>query len=108
MQRDLRVRAVYRLAAAVGLQVDRVARRHEGGDVRDGVVHDVAVAVPLDVQRLVEVHRGLGVDGDEGDVGPVQVREPRLVRGHLSRPFHLGGEVGCDAELLLDLLDALS
>ena len=55
VQRHLGVGAVQRLAAAVRLEVDRVAGGDERGDVGDRVVHDVPAAVALEVQRLVEV-----------------------------------------------------
>ena len=57
VQRHLRVGAVERHPALVGLEVDRVAGRDERRDVGDGVVDDVPVAVALEVHRLVEVPR---------------------------------------------------
>ena len=64
VERDLGVGAVQGLPALVRLDVDGIARRDEGRQVRDGVVDDVAVALTRDVHGLVEVHRRGRVDGD--------------------------------------------
>ena len=63
--------------SALGLEVHGVTRRHEGSDVCDGVVDEEAVPVTGDVQGLVEVLRARRVDGDEGQVGPVDLGQPR-------------------------------
>jgi hypothetical protein len=89
-------------------QVDRVTRLDERRDVRDRVVHDVPGAVALDVERLVEVHRGRGVDGDEGDVRPVEVGQPRVRRRPGGGLLHLWCERRRDLELGLDLGDPVA
>ena len=73
VQRHPAVGAVQRLAAAVRLQVDRVAGGDERRQVGDGVVQHVAVAVALEVQGLVEVLGAGRVDGDQRQVGAVEV-----------------------------------
>ncbi len=78
VQRGALVRCVQGLAPLARLEVDRVAGLDERGDVGDRVVHGVAVAVALDVQRLVEIHRVRRIDRDELDLGPVQLRQPRV------------------------------
>ena len=95
MQRHLRVGAVVRLAPLVGFDIDRISRRDERRDVGDRVVHDepaLALAVPLDVERLIEVHRGRWIDGDELQLGAVQLRQPRRGSSPLGRGGHLGRE----------------
>ena len=65
-----------RRAAAVSLPVHGVARGDEGGHVGDGVGDDEAVAGTGDVQGLVEVTGTGRVDGEEVEVGPVQLGQP--------------------------------
>src|SRR5690606_14599979 len=84
MQRYLVVGAIQRLAAAVGFQVDGVARANERGDIGNRVVHEVSVALAGYVQRLVQVHGAGRIDGDERDVAAVLVRQSR-VGGRLRR-----------------------
>ena len=105
MQRDLAVRAVQRLPPRVRLDVDRVAGRHEGVDVGDRVVHDVPVAVRLQVHGLVEVHGPRRVDGDELEVGEVQVGQVRSVSVLLGGRLHRCREVRLHVQLLLDGVD---
>ena len=62
---------------SVRLAVDRAAGCDEGGHVGDRVVDAVSAADPLQVQGLVEVAGPRRVDGDEGDVRAVEVRQSR-------------------------------
>jgi hypothetical protein len=102
VQRRALVRRVQRLAAPARLEVDRVTGLHERRDVRDRVVHGVAVAGAFDVQGLVEVHRVRRVDRDELDVGPVQLRQPRVLHRRQRGRGDLGRELGRDLELAPD------
>lgn len=77
MERDLLVREVQRLYAAVCLGVERAAGCDEGGDVGDRVVHPVAPAAAGEVHRLVEVDGARRVDGEERDVGGVGLGQAR-------------------------------
>ena len=109
VQRDLRVGAVQRLAAPVGLDVDRVAGRDERGDVGDRVVHDVAVTVALEVQRLVEV-AGTPAGSMVTKARSVRSRSgSRGARAAAARPPPRppAGSPGVTAELRLDRRDAL-
>ncbi|UMG94967.1 peroxide stress protein YaaA [Nocardioides sp. TF02-7] len=56
---------------------------------------------PLDVDRLVEVHGALGVEGEEREVGAVELRQGRAGRGVGGGLLHLGREVARKAQLLL-------
>ena len=105
VQRDLRVGAVQRLAARVGLQVDRVAGGDERREVGDRVRQHVAVAVTGEVQRLVEVHRAGRVDGDQRELGAVEVRQARVGGRLLGRGLDVGRERREDLELGLDVGD---
>ncbi len=71
VQRGLLVREVEGGDPPVGLRVQRPARGHEGGDVRDGVPDPETAPPTGQVHRLVQVHRRGRVDGEEGDVGRV-------------------------------------
>jgi hypothetical protein len=104
VQRGALVRGVERLATAASLDVDRVAGLDEGGDVGDRVVHRVSIAVALDVQGLVQVHRIRRVDGDELDVGAVELGQARVLRRLQGRGDHLGRELRRDLQLTPDLL----
>ena len=108
MQRHRGVGAVERLAALVRRHVDGVARLDEGRDVGDRVVHDVAAAVALEVERLVEVHRARRVDGDERQVGPVEVGQSRGRRRAPRGLLDLGRERGRHLEVALDLRDPVT
>ena len=108
VQRDLGVGAVQGHPPLVGLQVDRVAGRHERRDVADRVVDGEPVAVPDQVHRLVEVHGGGRVDGDQRQVRAVQLGQPGTGGRGLGGGHHLGREVGGDLELFLDPGDALA
>ena len=90
VERDPAAGAVQRHPAGVGFQVDRVAGLDEGRDVGDRVVDHEAGPVALDVERLVEVHRSLGVDGEQLDVRAVELGQPRRGPGLLGGPQHLG------------------
>jgi hypothetical protein len=92
MQRDLVLGAVQRLAAAVGLQVDRIAGSDEGGDVGDRVMQHVAVAVARDVQGLVQVHRAGRIDRDEGNVVAILGGQSRMRGGFARGGLDIGGE----------------
>ena len=102
VQRDLAVRGVERLAATVGLLVDRITRLDEGHHVGDRVVHDVAVTVGLQMQRLVEVHGTGRVDGQEVEIGEVALRQPRRPHSRFGGLLHLGRELLAETLLLLD------
>ncbi len=83
VQRDPPVGEVEGRDAAVCLRVERAAGRHEGGDIGDGVVDPVAAGGPLrQVYGLVQVDGRRRVDGEEGDVGAVRVRQAG-VRGRV-------------------------
>ena len=79
-------------AATVRLEVDRVAGSNECGHVGDRVRDAVPVPVARDVQGLVQIARALRIDGDQLDVGPVQVGQPRPGGSLLGRGQDVGGE----------------
>ena len=93
VQRAAGVGTVEGLAAPVRLAVDRVARADERGHVGDGVRdREAAVRARGDVQRLVEVLRAGRVDGEELEVGPVELRQARGRGGPLGGRQHLRRE----------------
>ena len=102
MQRNLAVRGIERLAATVGLLVDRVTRLEEGHHVSDRVVHDIAVPVGLQMQRLVEIHGTGRIDGQEVEIGEVALRQPGRPHSRFGGPLHLGRELLAESLLLLD------
>jgi len=92
VQRHLAVRQVHRLSPAPRLGRQLPVRSHVGGDVGDGVVDAVAAArPPRQVDRLVQVHGAGGVQGDERDVGAVDVGQCPA-GGLLGLPLRRGRE----------------
>ena len=79
VQRRPAVGAVERLPAAAGLGVQRPAEVDHRADVGDRVADPVAVPADGEVHRLVEVAAADGVQGDQRDVGRVELGQPRLV-----------------------------
>ena len=61
------VRGVDGGAPASGFDVGRRPRTYERRDVGNRVVHPKPVASRLKTERLVEIHRPLGVDGEQVD-----------------------------------------
>ena len=106
MQRNLRIRAVQRLAAPVCLQVHGVAGLHEGGDVGDGVMHAPAVALRLHMHGLIEIARARWIDGDQRQLGAIQPGQARVRRGCRRGGFDFGRKGGGQVHLLPDLVHA--
>ena len=69
------VRRVQRLTPCMRLLVHRPARRDEGGDIGDRVADAIALSAALEMHGLVEVPRLGRIDGQERDVGVVDVGE---------------------------------
>jgi hypothetical protein len=90
------------LAATVRLGVDRTSGPDVRPDVRDRVAQPVAAGPPLEVHRLVQVLGAGRVDRQEGQVGQVLRRQPRLAGRLLRLGQDVGREVGRQVQLVAD------
>src|SRR5690348_9558527 len=103
MQRDGVADAVQGFAAAIGFDIDRAAGRNERCHVGDRVVNAPAAAVAFDVHRLVEIHRTGRIDGDERNVGAIEVGQLHVGRGVERCGFDFGRKRIRQVHLLADV-----
>src|SRR5690348_492749 len=103
MQRDGVADAVQGFAAAIGFDIERAAGRNERRHVGDRVVNAPAAAVAFDVHRLVEIHRTGRIDGDERNVGAIEVGQLHVGRGVERCGFDFGRKRVGQVHLLADV-----